>query len=109
MSQDNGPHLSSPRLNPSAALWASAMVIAALVLTQAGRTPSATADMVSGAGGVQIMTTAGPTGELVYVLDGRDERLYVYEVVNQSSVELVDRQDVAAIFTAAAAQAAGRR
>ena len=97
------------RFSPSAALWASAMVICALVITQAGRIPAATADMVAEAGGVHILTTAGPNAELVYVLDGRDERLYVYEVINQSSLEIVDRQDVSAMFAAAAAQAAGRR
>ena len=100
---------SEARFSPSAALWASAMVIAALTITHAGRIPAATADMVAEAGGVHILTTAGPNAELVYILDGRDERLYVYEVVNQSSVDLVDRQDVSAMFAAAAAQAAGRR
>jgi len=100
---------SRPRMNGSAALWASAMLIAALVIVQAGRIPTATADMVSAAGGVQIMTTQGPDDELVYVLDTRDERLYVYQVVNQASLELLNRQDVAQIFTAAAAQAAGSR
>jgi len=100
---------SRPRINGSAALWASAMLIVALIIVQAGRIPTATADMVAAAGGVQIMTTLGPSDELVYVLDTRDERLYVYQVVNQNSLELLDRQDVAGIFTAAAAQAAGRR
>jgi len=85
------------------------MVIGALIILQAGRVPTAAADMVSSAGGVQILTTPGSSDELVYVLDTRDERLYVYQVVNQASLELLDRQDVAAMFTAAAAQAAGRR
>lgn len=100
---------SRPRFSGSAALWASAMLIGALIIVQAGRVPTATADMVSGAGGLQIMTTTGPSDELVYVLDTRDERLYVYQVVNQASLELLDRQDVTEMFSAAAAQAAGRR
>jgi hypothetical protein len=98
-----------PQIGGSAALWASAMVIVALIILQAGRVPTASADMVSVAGGMQIMTTPGPSDELVYVLDTRDERLYVYQVVNQASLELLDRQDVAQMFSAAAAQAAGRR
>lgn len=100
---------SRPRISGSAALWASAMLIVAMIIVQAGRIPTATADMVAAAGGVQIMTTMGPGDELVYVLDTRDERLYVYQVVNQASLELLDRQDVAEMFTAAAAQAAGRK
>lgn len=76
---------------PAAILWASAFLLAALVIITAGRLPAnqAYAEMaVSGTNGFTLMTAdAGRGGdenpdELLYVIDNRSEMLFVYEVLN---------------------------
>ena len=72
----------------AAVLWASAFVIAALVILQAGRLPvnSAFADQSVEHGGFTLLTTDSGRGEdaapdeILYVLDGRSEMLLVYTV-----------------------------
>lgn len=77
------------KINGSVAvLWASAFVIAALVIIQAGKLPgqAAFAEMASSRGDYSVMTTNSGRGgdtdpdELVYVIDNRDQVLLVYEV-----------------------------
>ena len=79
----------SEKINPSAAvLWASAFVIAALVIVQAGRLPgpAARAEMSSSRGDYTLLTARSGRGpdekpyELLYVIDNRDEVLLVYDV-----------------------------
>lgn len=79
----------SQKINGSAAvLWASAFVIAAMVITQAGKLPGQTAfaEMASSRGDYSVMTTNSGRGgdsdpnELVYVIDNRDQVILVYEV-----------------------------
>ena len=79
----------SPRINPAAAvLWASAFMLAALVIVQAGRLPgsSAYADQAVQSGGFTLLTTSSGRGkdadpyELLYVLDSRDEIVLVYHI-----------------------------
>lgn len=76
-------------LNPAAAvLWASAFVIAALVIVQAGRIHQNTAhaEMATSSGGFSMLTTNSGTGgetepnEVLFILDDRGNMLYVYEV-----------------------------
>jgi hypothetical protein len=80
----------APRqIDPSAAvLWASAFVIAALTIVQAGRLPgpAARAAMVSRHGDYTMLTARSGRGpdekpyELLYVIDTRDQVLLVYDV-----------------------------
>ncbi len=77
------------QISPSAAvLWASALVIAALTIIQAGRLPgpAARAEMSSSHGDYTLLTARSGRGpdeapyELLYVIDNRDQVLLVYEV-----------------------------
>ncbi len=78
----------SQRSTASAALWASAFVIAALTIVQAGRLPgpAAHAEMATSRGGYTLLSTDSGRGEdaapdeLVYVIDSRGESLLVYEI-----------------------------
>lgn len=71
-----------------AALWASAFVIAALIIVQAARLPGQTAqaEMTSTRGSYTLMTTDSGRGgddnpdELLYIIDSRDQILLVYEI-----------------------------
>lgn len=72
-------------------LWASAFVLAGLLIASAGRiTPSADAgDAASvAAGGMQVLTLTNGDGsstqfnESVYVLDNHSETLFVYTIEN---------------------------
>ncbi len=77
------------RINTSAAvLWASAFVIAALVIVQAGRLPGRPAygEMVSTRADYTILTARSGRGrdeepdEILFVIDNRDGVLMVYEM-----------------------------
>ena len=76
---------------PQAILYASAFILAALVIITAGRLPenSAHANMAAvGTGGYTLLTA--PTGlgtleqpfELLYVIDNQSQMLFVYAVEN---------------------------
>ena len=72
----------------AAALWASAFVIAAMIIVQAGRLPgqTASAEMTATRADYSVMTTNSGRGgdqdpdELLYVIDNRDQVLLVYEI-----------------------------
>lgn len=72
----------------AAALWASAFVIAAMIIVQAGRLPGnpAYADMTIDRGSYSLMTARTGRGsdtdphELLYVIDSREQALLVYEI-----------------------------
>lgn len=72
----------------SAALWASAFVIFAMIILQAGKLPSnqAHAEMASTRGAYTLLTTSSGRGgdedpdELLYVLDSVGAVLLVYEI-----------------------------
>lgn len=76
-------------LNPGAAvLWASAFIIGALIILQAGRMQGNTANatMVADRGSYTLLTADSGTGgdtdpdEILYVIDSREQILLVYEV-----------------------------
>lgn len=82
----------SVNITPSA-LWASAFVILALIVLQAGRMQPtmATADnVVAGELGFTLMTAPSGFGskerpnELLYVIDNHTEVLYIYDIENYS-------------------------
>ena len=80
------------RFNPgAAALWASAFVIAAMVVVQAGRLPMAAganaahADVTASRGSYTLLTADSGRGsddanKLLYVIDSREQVLLVYEI-----------------------------
>jgi len=83
-----------------------AALLAGLVVLRAGRVgpePVALADMVGDAGSYTAMTTASGSEELLYLVDDRSEMLMVYRVVNGRAVEMMDRQSLPQMFSAARA------
>jgi len=87
-------------------LWASAFVIAALLMSEAAQLPAhrAHAQMaVSGRGGFTLVTApsgggnpANPAsqGEFLYVLDARNELLYLYEIPDANNRRILFRSGV---------------
>ncbi len=85
--------------NSAAALWASALVIAALTIVQAGRLPSQPAhgEMTASRADYTIRTTNSGRGgdvdpdELLYVIDNRDQVLMVYEIEDARRGQIILR------------------
>lgn len=76
---------STSKLNPAAAiLWASAFIIAALIIVQAGQLPenAAHAEMVTSRNNYTLLTAGSgrEANEVLFVIDARDQILMVYEV-----------------------------
>lgn len=97
------------KASPMVALWASAFVLAGLVLTQADRLigTRAQAELVSRVGGYTVLTADGGTDEVLILLDHRTEELFVYSIENQTSIELDQSLDVAGLFRDAKIKAGG--
>ncbi len=76
------------RTTPGTVLWASAFVIAALAIVQAGRLPGSTAyaETVADLGDYTVLTARtgkGPDGrpyEALWVIDNRERVLIVYDM-----------------------------
>ena len=83
----------------AAVLWASAFVLAAMVIVQAGRMPgsAAYADVVAESNDYTLLTVDSGRGEraapyvMLYVIDSRDEVLLVYEVPEAKNREIMLR------------------
>lgn len=86
----------------NAALWASAAIILALIIVQAGRlgTPEsqARADLVSQSEQYTILTFNGGNEDVVAVLDGRGEELFLYQVKNRTRLEFIGREVLPTLF-----------
>lgn len=99
----------------AAALWASAFLILALVIVQAGRLGAgrqAHAELVAPIGDLTILTaSSGDNEDVLLVLDSRAQTLIAYTVVNRSQIDLNQTADVSALFAGAKAGAdtGGRR
>jgi hypothetical protein len=95
------------RLSIDIALWASAFVIGAMVIVQAGRHAdnAARADMVTEVGDLVIMTAQGQNDELLYMIDNRAEDLLIYEVAQQKSLDLIRKEHLPDLFKSARASA----
>jgi hypothetical protein len=93
----------------SAALWASAAVITALIIIQAGRMGAepARADVVSSVGGTTALTFEAPSEDLLACIDGRQETLFVYRVQNKNTLELLRSYRLPEIFAEARNRAGG--
>ena len=92
-----------------AALWASACVIAALIIVQAGRMgpEPARADVVSSVGGMTALTFESQSEDLLAVIDGRSENLFVYRVENKNSLDLLRSYSLPTVFAEARSRAGG--
>jgi hypothetical protein len=103
MNHDSTSADAPARTNPgAAALWASAFVIAALVITQAGRLSSGNAAYADVATSDDLTVStifAGVDDDVVAVIDRQTERLYVYGVEQASRVELLQSHDLKELFT----------
>ena len=82
------PAMNRSGIRPAPALWASAFVIAALAIVQAGRLPgnSAHAETTSDFGDYTLLTArlgqgaADRPNESLWIIDNRDQVLMVYEL-----------------------------
>lgn len=83
-----------------AALWASAFILLALVIIQGGRVmPTAGAD-VSEIGDMTILTAnAGDQEEVLCILDGRGDTLFIYGVENRNTIKLYQQLGLNEMFT----------
>lgn len=91
------------------ALSLSALVLFGLIATVAGRgLPVARAAAeVAQSGDYTALTCDGGNGDILVVLDGRTEQLFVYKVQNQNAVNIVQREDLGRIFADARARVRG--
>jgi hypothetical protein len=101
-------HARQGRLS-GAGLWASAMVIAALIIVQAGRMgpEPARADVVSTVAGTTALTFESQSEDLLAVVDGRQEMLFVYRVQNKNALELLRSYNLPELFAEARGRAGG--
>lgn len=75
-------------------LWASAFVLAALVIWQAGQAnlgKTARAEMAAVGSEYSMLTTDSGNGEFLTILNNRDGDMFVYEVTTSHGATLVDR------------------
>jgi hypothetical protein len=109
------PSSATPKFNSSsAALWASAFVILALIIVQAGRLPGnlANAAVQADRGSYTLMTADSGKGgdeepdEILCVIDSREQILLVYDIENarQGGIQLRDGYALSDLFV----QARGR-
>jgi hypothetical protein len=88
-------------------LWATAALLTAGILLRAGGVSpferTASADMIGASGDYTAMTTNGGVEELLFLVDGRNETLMVYRVLNGREVRLMERQDLRSLFSTARA------
>ncbi len=85
----------------AATLWASAMIILALVIMQAGRLGAgsqARAEVTEIGDTVLLTAFAEANEQVLLVLDSRADTLLVYSVVNRNSVVLRETKNVTELF-----------
>jgi len=106
---------STPRVNlAAAALWASAFILGAMVIVQAGRLvwplgPEARAELVTRVGDHTALTFDSGNDDVLVILDGRGEQLYAYRLQSQNRVELLRAYTVAELFDLGRRLGAGRK
>lgn len=87
-------------------------LLALIVLQTVGLpVPSAQAGLVSKTGGYTILTMKGGSGssDIALVIDDRNEDLLIYSINQRRAVELVSRESLPVLFSAARAQSLGVR
>lgn len=115
------PRVARQLVGTSAALWASAAVLAGLILVQLGRVPARQIepqamarlmtmdDVVARVGDFTMLSFNAGSDDVLAVLDGRGEELYFYRVRNQRELEFLGREDLKAVFAAARRIGPGRK
>ncbi|RMH14232.1 MAG: hypothetical protein D6695_01830 [Planctomycetota bacterium] len=89
-----------------------AAVLFALIMLQTLGMPAKTAQagLVSKTGGYTMLTVnGGRPDELLFVIDDRNENLFVYSIEGGRIIELQARESLPEMFTAARAQSIGQR
>ncbi len=90
---------------PAAILWATALLLLALVMVQADRLADpmrAEAGNVATIADLTILTAdGGDNEEILLIADVRDGMLFVYGTQNRNSVELYQTQDLGELFQGA--------
>lgn len=92
-------------------LSVTAAAMAALIAFQTF-TPSAQAGLVSKTGAYTAMTVNGgrtASHEILLIIDDRNENLFVYSAEQNRPIELMARESLPELFTAARAQSVGQR
>jgi hypothetical protein len=95
----------------SAALWGSAFVLLALIVAQVSRLPSgrggptgvamaAAMGDVARAGDYTVLTFNGGNDDVLAVLDGRGEELFLYRVKPVNQLEFISRDRLPDLFAA---------
>lgn len=102
----------SARRGGAAVLWASAFVLLALIVVEAGKRNSGARAMAGDAanvGDLAVLTAASGTEEdILCILDQRNETLSVFGVEQGRSVQLLQVQDLRQAFEQARGAAGGR-
>ena len=89
-------------------LTVSALALLGVVVgVAAWPTPASAAREVTQSGDYTALTCDGGNEDILVVLDGRSEQLFVYKVQNQTSVQIMQREDVSRIFADARARTRG--
>lgn len=97
----------------AAALWASAFVLLAMVVVQAGRLNTGGAAALAGDGPAQVddLTALTPAGgdneDVLCVMDKRGEMMFVYGVSGRQRLELYQAVKLGDLFAQARAAGAG--
>ena len=91
-------------------LWVSAGVLAALILVQGAGLldSSARTEMAISSGAYAMMTSDGGNDEILVVVDSSQEALMVYRSDRNLGLQLLERENLAALFERARARATGR-
>jgi len=83
------------------------LVLLGILLTPIINQP-ARAEMVSQTGHLVTMTAQGGTGDILLVLDNRSERLMVYKINAQNTMDLLENIELPTLFESARAKRRGK-
>lgn len=90
-------------------MWLTAGVLMGLIVLQGGGffESAAKAEMSTTGGTYSVMTTDGGNDEIMVVVDSRQETIMVYRTFNNNKLSLIERENLASLFTRARARAIG--
>lgn len=105
------PTPSARRLAPTVWLWASAFILAGLLIVQLGRiggdgtgtssplfTPTAKADLISKVADQTMLTFNAGNDDVLVILDTRAEQMLTYRIKNQTTLELINVYSLPELF-----------
>jgi len=92
-------------------LTVTATVLAVLIVVLGGRgmVEPARADVATNGTITAVNLGSGPGNDVIALLDVREERLFIYQVVNLRDLTLTSSEDLRDLFTRARAAASGSR